>query len=439
VLSSQIPRPGLNRRYMSSTGKRRGGGRRWGLALLLLLLLGLFFFWLIGRGGDPEQAAASEDGNDRNKQTSEADDAQATGIAARQADPSQDAARSETRSPDAPPAHREDRAGLGLLPVSRHSPAADMSREDSGPTSSSAAGGASSFSATRRADADESDPTPQAAHSPAPHGSSAASGRKANSPTPADLHARARRGLTLIADQKLLEGRRVLSRLLVRHGDELAPADAQALRDTLTSVSEFAFTRGIPSDDLVETYTVRSGDRLARIAPRYHTPYAFIERINDTPAERIRVGQTLRMVKGPFHAVVDKSEFRLDVFLRDSEANWIYARSFPVGLGEDDSTPVGTWIVRPGSKVKNPAWTNPRTGESFSRDDPENPIGEYWLGLAGADERTGGRQSYGIHGTIDPQSIGRMRSMGCIRLRDADVRLLFHMLSEGQSTVVIRP
>ena len=42
-----------------------------------------------------------------------------------------------------------------------------------------------------------------------------------------------------------------------------------------------------------------------------------------------------------------------------------------------------------------------------------------------------------IHGTIDPSTIGREASMGCVRLRDKDIELLYQMLEPGRSTVHI--
>ncbi|NBQ16677.1 MAG: L,D-transpeptidase, partial [Proteobacteria bacterium] len=44
---------------------------------------------------------------------------------------------------------------------------------------------------------------------------------------------------------------------------------------------------------------------------------------------------------------------------------------------------------------------------------------------------------YGIHGTTEPQSIGKQMSMGCVRLGDADVEAVYELIGE-QSTIVIR-
>ena len=44
---------------------------------------------------------------------------------------------------------------------------------------------------------------------------------------------------------------------------------------------------------------------------------------------------------------------------------------------------------------------------------------------------------YGIHGTTEPQSIGQQMSMGCVRLGDAEVEVVYELIGE-QSTIVIR-
>jgi lipoprotein-anchoring transpeptidase ErfK/SrfK len=145
------------------------------------------------------------------------------------------------------------------------------------------------------------------------------------------------------------------------------------------------------------------------------------------------------VLKGPFHAVVDKSAFRMDIYADQTDAygNRIYIRSFPVGLGEFGTTPVGTWVVKPNSKVINPSWVNPRTGEKFDKNDPDIPIGEYWIALEGTDPETELMAGYGIHGTNQPESIGMEMSMGCVRMLADDVRLVYELLVGGKSTVRI--
>jgi L,D-transpeptidase ErfK/SrfK len=54
---------------------------------------------------------------------------------------------------------------------------------------------------------------------------------------------------------------------------------------------------------------------------------------------------------------------------------------------------------------------------------PDNPLGQYWLGLSLA--------GYGVHGTLAPTSIDRFRSHGCIRLHPDDIADLFGRVPIG--------
>ncbi|MBZ0171525.1 MAG: L,D-transpeptidase, partial [Phycisphaerales bacterium] len=61
----------------------------------------------------------------------------------------------------------------------------------------------------------------------------------------------------------------------------------------------------------------------------------------------------------------------------------------------------------------------------------------FWIGLDGLGDAVA-YAGYGLHGTIEPDSIGRQRSMGCVRLRPDDIALIYECLSEGESLVQIR-
>ncbi len=144
------------------------------------------------------------------------------------------------------------------------------------------------------------------------------------------------------------------------------------------------------------------------------------------------------MINGPFFAVVTKSKFTLDLYLGNPGGpGSTYVESFPVGLGLNNSTPTGTWVIQ--SKVPHPPYDSPagRDHQHFDPDDPKNPIGVYWMGLQGTEGDAVGGQSYGIHGTIDPASIGTQSSEGCIRLRNDDVLKLAELLVERKSSVKV--
>lgn len=247
-------------------------------------------------------------------------------------------------------------------------------------------------------------------------------------------------GLTLLDQGKMVEARAQLSALL-RSGSLTDNESAQA-RGVLSDISDsLVFSREITNDDpFVVEYIVRGGDTLSGIVKKMglHVDWRFIQRINGIKsASSIRPGQNLKLVTGPFHAKVDKATYRIDLYEGDGNEQ-VFVRSYRVGLGEFNSTPTGLFRVRRNSKLMNPTWINPRTREFYSADNPENPIGERWIGLEGIEERTNALSGLGIHGTIAPDTIGTQSSMGCVRMGTGDVAQVYEMLSEGISTVEIR-
>ncbi|MBK9188715.1 MAG: L,D-transpeptidase family protein [Phycisphaerales bacterium] len=256
--------------------------------------------------------------------------------------------------------------------------------------------------------------------------------------------------LSLIAagDKALSEGRAVEARTILSRAylhPQCTSGDREMLRGKLTHLNDdLVFSaRVTPGDPLCETYSVASGDSLVKIAKKRElaTDWRLIQRINRISSPRnLSVGQKLKLVRGPFHAVVTKSDYRLDLFAGPptEPERWVLVRSYRVGLGEKNGTPTGEFVIKKGSKLVNPPWVNPRTGEKFGADDPKNPIGEYWLGwqgVNGSESVTG----YGLHGTIDPSSIGEQKSMGCVRLGDDDVAQIYELLVEDISRVRVVP
>ncbi len=232
-----------------------------------------------------------------------------------------------------------------------------------------------------------------------------------------------------------IEARRELNRLL---HSPLPEADKEEIRAHLARIaSETIFSRSrVEGDPLVDTYTVQRGDRLIHVARRYDIPHETIMLVNGIrdPA-RIAEGMKLAVPRGPFHARIYKSRFRLDLYLQD-----LYVRSFPVGLGVDSGTPTGTWRVK--NRQPNPTYYPPPSAPDrrvIPPNDPNNPLGEYWIGLEGVEGEALGKEGYGIHGTIEPETIGRNASLGCVRMREEDVALLFRVLQVGKSTVTIYP
>ena len=247
-------------------------------------------------------------------------------------------------------------------------------------------------------------------------------------------------GERAMAAGKLVEARALLSKALL-HPDSVK-SDLPPVREKLAKINEdLVFSKKITaSDPMVEQYTVVSGDALEKISRRRDllTRWELIMRVNGiSDPGALKIGQKLKLVRGPFHAVVSKSDYRLDLFWGspDDPENWIFVKSFTVGLGEGNGTPIGTFTIK--NRMKNPSWKNPRTGEYFEANDPKNPIGEYWLGWTGQGAASV-HVGFGLHGTIDPGSIGQQKSMGCLLKGDADIAMIWEFLSEQVSVVRVQ-
>ncbi len=118
------------------------------------------------------------------------------------------------------------------------------------------------------------------------------------------------------------------------------------------------------------------------------------------------------------------------------EQNSLRVRVYPVGIGRSGwDTPEGSFEVI--QKIVRPAWhppaslrlENPQLPASVPPG-PDNPLGEYWLGLSAP--------GYGIHGTSKPYGVGRRISHGCLRLYPWDIRDLFARVKIGTPVRILR-
>lgn len=127
--------------------------------------------------------------------------------------------------------------------------------------------------------------------------------------------------------------------------------------------------------------------------------------------------QTSIATKAPFpepvyEISINKSNNLLTVYM-DGKV----MQTFPVATGMYRSlTPEGTFQIV--NKILDP-WYVP---QNIPGGAPNNPLGHFWLGLnvPGTDGSI-----YGIHGTNNPNSIGKYVSAGCIRMYNDDVRWIY--------------
>lgn len=129
--------------------------------------------------------------------------------------------------------------------------------------------------------------------------------------------------------------------------------------------------------------------------------------------------------------VVDKS----DAVLRVYDAADRLVAQFPATMGSShDPLPIGRWRIL-GKAYNPPFHYNPRLfwDVSDSRPavrlppGPNGPVGVIWIDLS--------KPHYGIHGTSEPQTIGRAESHGCIRLSNWDAARLSLMIEAGTPAI----
>ncbi|HIC23164.1 MAG: hypothetical protein COB10_09395 [Planctomycetota bacterium] len=171
--------------------------------------------------------------------------------------------------------------------------------------------------------------------------------------------------------------------------------------------------------------TVVSGDSLFKIAKENKVSIDSLRSLNNIRGDTIHPGQKLKFLTGEVYAVVDKSDFWIDIFI---DGKWLLG--YPVGHGKDNCTPSGVFNVD--ILQKKPMW-QPRDGRTpLEYGEEGNPLGERWIGF----EDSATHYGLGIHGTDDPESIGSEVSEGCIRLKNEDVVNVFPWIRMGTKVYV---
>lgn len=130
--------------------------------------------------------------------------------------------------------------------------------------------------------------------------------------------------------------------------------------------------------------------------------------------------------------VVDKS----DRTVRAYDAAGKLIAQFPASIGsEHDPLPLGEWQINgvgrlPPFRYNPELFWDAEDGEKKTTlpPGPNGPVGVVWIDLS--------KDHYGIHGTPEPQMIGRTQSHGCIRLTNWDAAKLAQMVRSGTPAVL---
>lgn len=173
-----------------------------------------------------------------------------------------------------------------------------------------------------------------------------------------------------------------------------------------------------------QIYALQKGDTINTIAKKHGMPQDLLIAVNQIHNPRsLSIGRRIKVPNVDFSIVVDKSNNTLTLLNHGK-----FFKRYRVRTGKVDYlTPVGEFRVI--NKKKDPIWNDPKSGKTYPANDPENELGTRWIGFQGS--------SFGIHGTIRPETIGHYASNGCVGMLKEDVEELFELVREGTPIRII--
>ncbi|MDB6175789.1 MAG: ErfK/YbiS/YcfS/YnhG family protein [Chthoniobacteraceae bacterium] len=218
--------------------------------------------------------------------------------------------------------------------------------------------------------------------------------------------------------------------------------DLQFVGDSPTQPAEQAKKKYLPYSSLLEFLT-----------ERFHCAPEFLAKLNKgVNLEKIKPGDAVRVPNvEPFKIeelpkqgflpenleykkrliTVHRAEKMLDL----TEGDKLIA-SLPITPGGGKlQTPAGKWTILGIATAPTFRWDK-SVLETGKRSDnfynlpagPNNPVGVLWCGL--------NKPGIGIHGTNNPQTIGRAASHGCMRVANWDIVRLSKLITKGMTVVI---
>ncbi len=210
----------------------------------------------------------------------------------------------------------------------------------------------------------------------------------------------------------------------------------------LTAAAREPVAELAPVLGVARAVVIRPGDTLLDVAKEAGVGFGQVVQLNPgvdvwipEPGTRVALPTEYILPEGPHKGlVINLPEMRLYEWHSGIDAPAVYA----IAIGDaEDPSPEGEFKV--GNKRLDPYWYVP---DSIREENPnlptvvppgpENPLGDRWLTI--------GHSSYGIHGTNNIWSIGRLATHGCIRLYNDAMRTLYARTPIGtRITLVYQP
>ncbi len=222
----------------------------------------------------------------------------------------------------------------------------------------------------------------------------------------------------------------------------ITDADAKWIGPVPSKPAEEAKVKRMPYSSLLEF-----------IEERYHASPDFLKKINPGKnLDNLKAGDAVRVPnvapfrielmteKGslPAHPefaartiVVSVGDKMLDLY--DGQA---LIASFPITPGSKAlPAPPGVWTIIGIATLPWFRWDESMLMHGVRSNDfynipsgPNNPVGVLWTGLS--------KRGIGIHGTNNPETIGRASSHGCVRLANWDAARFAYMITKGMVVTI---
>ncbi|WP_425491129.1 L,D-transpeptidase family protein [Luteimonas fraxinea] len=214
-----------------------------------------------------------------------------------------------------------------------------------------------------------------------------------------------------------------------------ADAAPALLAHTLTAEDVAGPFVAVPDDMMAQSKQDALGFEtiVEALGERFHASPALLRRLN--PGSDFKAGTRIVVpnvaeaapLAEPARVVVSKS----DSVVRLVDAGGKVYAQFPASTGtERDPLPIGEWKIE--GVATDPTFhynpdlfwdADPSHAKAALPAGPNNPVGTVWIDLS--------KPHYGIHGTPEPQNIGKTQSHGCIRMTNWSARRVADVVKPG--------
>jgi lipoprotein-anchoring transpeptidase ErfK/SrfK len=218
---------------------------------------------------------------------------------------------------------------------------------------------------------------------------------------------------------------------------------APAMQDYVITEADVAgpFVEKIPTEmeDMAKLERLAFTGPAEALAEKFHMDEKLLRALNPG-ADFAKPGTTL-LVARPAAADLPAKVARIEVDKAEKEVRAFDAAGqllavYPATVGSSDMpAPSGEWEVA--TVAPAPTYTYDPSRLNFGKAKkkltiaagPNNPVGGTWIDLT--------KDTYGIHGTPDPNKVGKVDSHGCVRLTNWDAARLAKAVEKGTKVVFV--